>query len=112
MVAQLSRRARLLVVQRPTALFGRQPVAKPDAETTNALHTADARGQFRAQEPGVGRLVRDPAHGREPQIDGGRCILPQLEVNPLPEDDGAVERETWLRAVPCDELANRVIVVR
>jgi hypothetical protein len=33
-----------------------------------------------------------------------------LEVDAIAENDGAVERQTWLRAVPGDELANRVLV--
>jgi hypothetical protein len=33
-----------------------------------------------------------------------------FEVNPVPEHDGAVEREAGLRTVPGDELANRVVV--
>jgi hypothetical protein len=31
-------------------------------------------------------------------------------VNPVPEHDGAVEREAGLRTAPGDELANRVVV--
>src|SRR5213596_1984588 len=110
MVAQFSRRGGGRVLQQPQALFGRQPVPDPDAEPPNALHAADTRSQFGAQEAGVGRLVGDPANGREPQIDRGRGVLPLLEMNPIAEDDGAVKRETWLRAVPRDELTNRVIV--
>jgi hypothetical protein len=110
MVAQRARRGWLRVFQQPPALLGRQPVPEPDPETPNALHAPDAGGQFGAQETRIRRLVGDPANGREPQVDGGRCILPLLEVNSIAENDGAVERETWLRAVPRDELPNRVIV--
>jgi len=66
MVAQLSRRGRLGVLQQPPALFRRQPVPESDAQTSNALHAADARSQFGAQEARVGRLVGDPTNGREP----------------------------------------------
>ncbi len=100
MVAQLSRRGWLGVFQQPPALLGRQPVPELDAETSDALHATDARSQFGAQEARISRLVGDPANGCEPQIDGRRCILPLLEVNPVAENDGAVERQAWLRAVP------------
>jgi hypothetical protein len=99
-----------LACQQPSALFGREPVAQTDAKTPHALHAADACGQLGTQEAGVGGLVCHAAHGRETEIDGGRCVLPLLEVNPITEDDGAVERQPRLRAVPRDELANRVIV--
>jgi hypothetical protein len=82
--------------QQPSALRGRQPVPEPDAETPDALHTADARGQFGAEEASVRRLVGDPPNGREPQIDRGGCLLPLLEVDSITQDDGAVEGEAWL----------------
>jgi hypothetical protein len=94
----------------PAALFGRQPVAQPDAQTSDALHASDACGEFRAEESGVGRLVGHPTHRGQAQINRGRRILPLLEVDAIAQDDGAVERETWLRAVPRDELTNGVIV--
>src|SRR5205807_501514 len=55
-------------------------------------------------------LVRDAPDRGEPKIDRGRRIFALFEVNPVPEHDGAVEREAGLRTVPGDELANRVIV--
>jgi hypothetical protein len=91
-------------------LFRRQPVAETDAKTPNALHAANACGQLRAQEAGVGRLVRHTTHGRQAKVDRRWRVLPLLEVDPIAENDGTVERETWLRAVPCDELTNRVVV--
>jgi hypothetical protein len=63
MVAELSRRGGLRVFQQPPALLRRQPVPEPDAETSYAFHAADAGGQLRAQEAGIGRLVRDAANG-------------------------------------------------
>jgi hypothetical protein len=110
MVTELARRGRPRVFQQPSALFGRKPVAETDPKTSNALHAADACGQVWAQEAGVGGLVRHPAHRRQTEVDRGRGIWPLLEVYAVPKDDGAVEREPWLRAVPLDELTNRVIV--
>jgi len=70
----------------------------------------NACGQLGTQQTGISRLVRDPADGCQPQIDGGGRVMALLEVDPIAKNDGAVERETWLRAVPGDELSNRVFV--
>lgn len=68
MVARLSRRGESRVLKQPLALFGCQPVAETDAETPDALDAADARGEFGAQEPGVGSLVRDAADRRSRRL--------------------------------------------
>ena len=49
-------------------------------------------------------------NGGQAEVDRGGRVLPLLEVNPIPEDHGAIEGETWLGAVPRDELPNRVVV--
>jgi hypothetical protein len=67
-------------------LLGRRtPIHTPDA--------ADTRRQFGAEEPSVGRLVRDAADGGQPKVDRGRRMSALFEVNPISEHDGAVERE-------------------
>jgi hypothetical protein len=109
MVTRLSGCDELRVIEQSSALIGREPVAKTNAEALNILHAADACGQLRAQEPSVGRLVRHAPNGGQAKVDRGGCVLPLLEVNPIPEDHGAIEGETWLRAVPGDELPNRVV---
>jgi hypothetical protein len=63
--------------------IGDDPVAETDAKTPNALHAADACGQLRAQEAGVGGLVRHPAHSRQTEVDRGRGIWPLREVRLL-----------------------------
>ena len=63
--------AGLRAFQEPPALLRCQPVSEPDAETSNTLHAADAGGQLRAQEAGIGRLVRHTTHSGQTQVDGG-----------------------------------------
>ena len=96
--------------EKRSTLFRRQPVAEADADAVDPFHAAGARGQFRAEEASIGGLVRDPADGRETQVDRGGCVLALLEVNAVPQDHRAVEREAGLRAVPLDELPDGVIV--
>jgi hypothetical protein len=69
----------------------------------------DACGEFGAQEPRIGGLVRDTADRRQPEVDGRGRILPLLEVNAIAEDHRPVEGEARLRTVPRDELANRIV---
>ena len=55
------------VREKPSALLRRQPVAQPHAETAHALQRPNTRGEFRAQESGIGCFVRHAAHGGEPK---------------------------------------------
>ena len=90
------------------ALLRRQPVSESHADTAHTLHPPNAGRQFRAEEAGVGCLVRNPPDGGQPEVDRRRSISPLLEVNPVSEHDGAVESEAGLRTIPSDELANGV----
>jgi len=109
-IAQGTRRRWRRVFEQPPPLFRRQPVPKADAQASHALDPANACGHFGTQQTGISRLVRDTANGCQPQIDGGGRVIALLEVDPIAKNDGAVECETWLRAVPGDELSNRVLV--
>jgi len=95
--------------KQPPSLFRRQPVPEADAQPSHALDTTNACGQFGTQQTGISRLVRDTTDGGQPQIDGRGRVMGLLEVDAIAEDDGAVECEARLRAVPGDELANRVL---
>ena len=46
----------------------------------------------------------------EPQIDGGGSIALLFEEDPVPKNDGSVERESWLRTVPFDEVSDGPVV--
>ena len=79
-------------------------------EASHALDATNACRQFGTQETGIRRLVRDAADGGQSKIDRGGRILPLLEVNAIAENDRPVERESRLRTVPGDELADRMVV--
>jgi len=89
-----------------------EPIPEADAESAHALHASNAGGQFRAEQPGVGRLVGDAAHRSESEVDGGWGIVALFEVDPIAEHDRAVEREARFRAVPGDKLPDRMSYVR
>jgi len=80
----------------PSPLFCRRPVPELYANAPYPLARAGYR-QFGTEETGIWRLVRHAAHGGEPEVDRGRRVSPSLEVNPVPEDDGPVEREAGAR---------------
>jgi len=80
------------------------------AELLYPFHAANASGQFWAQQPRVSRLVCQPPNSGELLINrvGG-------ETSPFQEDavanhDDAIESQAGLRAVPCDELLDGVLV--
>ena len=52
------------------AFSGAQPVANAPTELRHSLDTPDARDQFWAQQPTIGRLVGQSADGGEPDVDG------------------------------------------
>jgi hypothetical protein len=51
----------------------RQPVAEPTPMRRIPIYAADARGQLRAEKASIGGLIRDPADGRETQVDRAGC---------------------------------------
>ena len=109
LVAKLTRGAANRMHQ-PSTLFGGQPVAAANAKAPYALHAADARRQFRAEEPGVGSFIRDSSDGGESQIDRGRSIAELFEVDSIAQDDGPIEGQPRLRVVPGDEFPDGVLV--
>ena len=87
-----------------------QPVSETDTQPPHAFDAADARSEFRAQQPGIGRFVCNTADRCQPEVDRRRCILLLFQVDPITENDRTVEGEARLRAVPTDELTNRLLV--
>ena len=61
-------------------LFGRQPVAEPNAQLFYALDTPYASRQVGSQEAAIGRLICEPADGPETKVDGSRSEIPVLDV--------------------------------
>ena len=97
-------------LEQPSSLFGCQPVPEAHPEPAYTFHATNPSRELRTEQTRIGRLVRDPSHRREPQVDRGRRVLALLQMDPIPQDDGPIEREAWFRAVPADELADGVVV--
>jgi len=57
-------------VQEFLGLLDREPVADPHAHRLGALDARDAGGQFRRQQPVVGRLDRQLPNGGDADVDG------------------------------------------
>jgi hypothetical protein len=55
--------------QQPVPLLGSEPVANPHAQPTYSFHTANASGQFRTEQAGIRRFVRDSPDRRKTQIN-------------------------------------------
>src|SRR5260370_1012327 len=89
--------------------LGERPVPETHADSSHPLHATNTGCQFGTQEAGVGRLVRDAPDGSKPKVDRGRRVSLLFKVNTVAEHNGAVERETRLRTVPGDELADGVV---
>ena len=73
------------------ALLDHQPVAGAKPELLHAFHAADPSGQFRAQQPRVGGLVRQPAHGGEVLINRVRGQASGFQMHAVTNDHDAVE---------------------
>jgi len=102
-IAQVARSRGCRAPEEPPALLRRQPVSEANTDPPHSLHPTNTGCQFRTQEAGVGRLVRDAPDGSEPKIDCSRRVSALFEVKPVPEYNGAVESETRLRTVPGDD---------
>jgi hypothetical protein len=71
-----------------------QPVSNSNANPAYALHSSDSGGQFWAEEAGIGGFKRHSSNGSQAQIDGCGCVLLLFEIDPVSQNDGAVECET------------------
>jgi hypothetical protein len=83
MVAPAPKRQGNLGVEQAPALVHGEPVAQAHAEAPHAFHAADSRRQFRTEEPGIGRFVRDTSDSSESKIDRGRRVVALFEVNAI-----------------------------
>jgi len=55
-----SKRLSLRAGEQSLALLGSQPVPHPNSDPANSLHSANAGGQFRTKQAGVGSLESKP----------------------------------------------------
>ena len=91
-------------------MFARQPVTEAYAMLFRSFHPGDSGGQIRIQQPGICRFVRQSPNRCKPKVDG-RCSTALLfQIDAIASDDGPVESEPRLRAIPVNEVANGVVV--
>ena len=86
------------------------PISKANADLLDSLDTSYAGGQVWAEQTAVGRFLSEAPHRVEAEIDSAGRQLPRFQVYAISEDNGLTEREPRLRAVPFDELLDRVPV--
>jgi hypothetical protein len=91
MIARLARRRWLRAHEQPSALLRCQPVSETDTQPPHAFDAADARSEFRAQQPGIGRFVSNTGGPLPTAVDRRRCMLLLFQVDPITENDCTVE---------------------
>ncbi len=82
--------------QKPLALLGGEPVPDTDSNPAHSFNPSDSGRKLRAEQAGIGRLIRDPSDGGEAQVDRSRCVQPLFEKDPVSQDDGAIECKAGL----------------
>jgi hypothetical protein len=87
-----------------------KPVPNPHAFGSNALDARDSGRQLRRQQPVVGGLDRQFAHGRDPYVDRNRTKSTALQSDTLGADGPFGEACARLSAVPLKELIQPEIV--
>jgi hypothetical protein len=101
----------LRVQQQRAALIGSEPVAQLHADPAYAFDAADACGKFWTQQAGISCLIRNtPAAKR--RFDRCWSEVPLFQVDSVSQNNGAIESESWFRAVPVDEFIYGTIYVR
>ena len=79
------------------SLFGRQPVAQPDAQFLYALDAPDSSRQVGAEEAAVCGFVRQTANRPQPEVDRARGEMTGLEMHPIANYNRLVKGEPWPR---------------
>ena len=92
------------------AFLGAQPIAGAKSELLDALHAADACGQFGTQQARIGCFVRQPSNSGQLLVDGVRRQTSGFQVHAVANYHNAVECQSWFGAIPGDELIDRILV--
>ena len=72
---------------------------------SRALYPSNPGGEIRAEEAGIGSLVRQGANRRQAKNDRGGCIVRLLQKDAIPSHS-LVERKPRLGTVPVGEFTN------
>jgi hypothetical protein len=92
------------------ALLNSQPVAQANAPIPHPLDATNPSGEIGTQQAGVGCLIGEAPNGAQAQIDGSRGKQAGLKVAAIAENHRSVQGQSRFRAVPIDELVNRVAI--
>ena len=71
---------------------------------------SDSGGQIGTQKPAIRRFIGQPPDRGQSQVDSRRSVMLLFHSDPIPRDDRFVDSQSWFRAIPFDELKNRMIV--
>jgi hypothetical protein len=82
--------------QKPLALLSGEPVPDADSNRAYPFHASDPGCKLRTKQAGVGGLIRDPPNGGKAQVDRSWRVVLLFEIDPVSEDDRAIEREAGL----------------
>lgn len=105
-----AKRTPLHAGEQSLALLGCQPVSHPNSNPAHPLDASNPGGQFWTEQAGVGGLKSNSSDRCQPEVNGRGRILLLLKIESLAQNRGAVECETWFRAVPVDEVGYGTVI--
>jgi hypothetical protein len=83
-------KCRLPALQPKLYSFGSQPVATPHTELFCTFYPPYSGRKFRTQKTGIGRLVGQASHRREPLIDCRWSQTKLFQLHSVPGDDNSI----------------------
>ena len=91
-------------------MIGSQPITCPNAQPFGTFDSGNAGRKFRAQQTRVCSFISEAADSRETYIDGRGGEVPLLKEETISEHNRAIESESRFRAVPGNELVDRIFI--
>ncbi len=73
-------------------------------EVLRPFDSLDPGGEIRGQQTRISGLIREAPDGRESAVDRARRKLTRFQMDSIAGDNGFVERQSGLGAIPGDEL--------
>ena len=98
--------------QQSLALFCREPIPDSDSNPPHSLDSSNSGGEFRTEQTGISCLKSHPSDGRQPEVDGRRCVQLLFQKDSVAQYHGAVEGQARLGAVPPDEVGDGSVKAR
>lgn len=85
-------------------LIGCRPVTQTNAEVLRPFDSPDPGGEIRGQQTRISALIRETPGGRKSAVDRVRRKLTRFQLDSIAGDNGFVERQSGLGALPGDDL--------